>query len=78
MVRARLKQQAPSLLAQKGRGVYEEQGCAACHSIAGAGSAAGPDLSRFARQRDAEWMARFVSAPEAVKPGAEMPAHDAA
>ena len=75
-VRARLEQQALSPLAQKGRGVYEEQGCAACHSIAGAGSAAGPDLTKIARQRDAEWMTRFVTAPERVKPGAEMPAYD--
>ncbi|MEX0880676.1 MAG: cytochrome b N-terminal domain-containing protein [Thermoanaerobaculia bacterium] len=75
-VRARLEQQALSPLAQKGRGVYEEQGCAACHSIAGAGSAAGPDLTKIARRRDADWLARFITAPEKVTPGAEMPAYD--
>ncbi|MBI4537447.1 MAG: cytochrome c [candidate division NC10 bacterium] len=59
--------------AEGGRRVYETQGCSACHAIAGQGGAAGPDLSRVGRTRDAAWLARFTRDPEAVKPGSAMP-----
>lgn len=69
------RQELPPL-EERGRGVYEEQGCAACHAIAGAGSAAAPDLTKIARRRNAEWMARFITAPEKLNPKTEMPAYD--
>lgn len=62
---------APEL--QKGREVYEAQGCGACHMIGGEGGAAGPDLSKIGSGRDQEWLKRFVRDPEAVKPGSPMP-----
>lgn len=35
-------------LAQKGRAVFEENGCIGCHAIGGMGTAAGPTLTNFA------------------------------
>jgi cytochrome c oxidase subunit 2 len=58
---------------EAGRRIYEAQGCSACHAIRGQGGAAGPDLSRVGRTRDATWLARFTRDPEAVKPGSPMP-----
>jgi menaquinol-cytochrome c reductase cytochrome b/c subunit len=60
---------------ERGRQVYEAQGCAACHVIEGAGVPAGPDLSRIGSVRDAEWLRRFVTEPEAVEPRATMLAY---
>jgi len=75
-VRARLETEALSPLAQKGLMVYETQGCATCHTISGAGSAAGPDLTKVGRDRDARWLKGFILNPEAVNPDSEMPAYD--
>jgi cytochrome c oxidase subunit 2 len=58
---------------EAGKRIYEAQGCSACHSIRGQGGAAGPDLSRIGRTRDAAWLVRFTRDPEAVKPGSPMP-----
>jgi len=58
---------------QKGREIYEAQGCAACHIIDGQGGAAGPDLSKIGSLRDPEWLKRFIKEPQAVKPGSPMP-----
>lgn len=58
---------------QKGREIYEAQGCGACHMIAGAGGAAGPDLSRVGSVRDQHWLRRFIKDPQSVKPGSPMP-----
>jgi len=58
---------------QKGREVYEAQGCGACHIIDGQGGAAGPDLSRIGSLRDPGWLKRFTRDPETVKPGSPMP-----
>ena len=58
---------------QKGREVYEAQGCAACHMIRGEGGAAGPDLSKIGAARDENWLRRFIKNPQSVKPGSPMP-----
>ena len=58
---------------QKGRKVYEAQGCAACHIIRGEGGAAGPDLSKIGSVRDSDWLKRFIKDPQSVKPGSPMP-----
>jgi ubiquinol-cytochrome c reductase cytochrome b subunit len=57
----------------KGREVYEAQGCPACHVLKGAGSPAGPDLTKIGAKRDAEWLKRFMKEPTAVMPGSIMP-----
>lgn len=58
---------------QRGREVYEAQGCGACHMIRGEGGAAGPDLSKVGGVRDEEWLKRFVRDPQSVKSGSPMP-----
>lgn len=75
-VRAKLETEALPPEAQKGLQVYEEQGCAACHTINNAGGAAGPDLSRVGRQRTADWLRGFITDPTTVNPNSEMPAYD--
>jgi ubiquinol-cytochrome c reductase cytochrome b subunit len=72
-LRAELERQARSPLLRLGATVYEQQGCAACHTIAGAGGSAGPDLTGVGRKRDAAWLKKFVSNPSSVTPGTEMP-----
>ncbi|MFQ6617191.1 MAG: cytochrome b N-terminal domain-containing protein, partial [Fidelibacterota bacterium] len=63
-------------LALKGSGLYEEQGCAVCHTINGAGGAAGPDLSKAGRYRNTEWLKVFIKDPTTMNPDSEMPAYD--
>jgi len=48
--------------------------CAMCHMIDGEGAAAGPDLTRIGRDRDADWLRAWISNPEAIDPFASMPA----
>ncbi len=63
-------------LARRGLQVYEEQGCAVCHVVRGAGTAGGPDLTRIGRQRDEAWLTRFIPDPSAVNVSSEMPPYD--
>jgi ubiquinol-cytochrome c reductase cytochrome b subunit len=74
--RLRIEAEALPPLARRGLELYEEQGCAACHIIAGVGSPAGPPLDRVGRRRDPQWLARYVVAPESINPATEMPAFD--
>jgi ubiquinol-cytochrome c reductase cytochrome b subunit len=70
-----LMQAEASPQALQGREVYQEQGCASCHAIAGQGGAAGPDLSKVGARRDAEWLRRFISDPQGTKPDSIMPGY---
>lgn len=54
--------------AQKGKGVYEANGCATCHSIAGRGGDTGPDLTTIGAQRAAAMLR-----DEVLEPGANLP-----
>ena len=74
--RAQFEAEALSPRAQKGRQVYEEQACAACHSIGGVGGTAGPSLSSVGSQRDPEWLKRFIVNPAAAQPRSSMPSFD--
>ncbi|MBI3047813.1 MAG: cytochrome c [Acidobacteria bacterium] len=56
--------------------VYEDQGCAACHTARGTGGAGGPDLTTVGRRRDAAWLTAFVRNPSSVNPASEMPPYD--
>lgn len=76
VVRGKFKTKALSPKAQKGVRVYDEQGCAACHTINNAGGAAGPDLSKVGRQRDPAWLRRAIAEPATVDPNSAMPAYD--
>lgn len=59
-----------------GREVYQAQGCASCHAIAGRGSAAGPDLSKIGARRDREWLLDFIRDPRSINPGSIMPGYN--
>jgi ubiquinol-cytochrome c reductase cytochrome b subunit len=58
---------------QKGREVYDAQGCSACHILKGAGSAAGPELTKVGARRDVEWLKRFIKNPVSISPNSTMP-----
>jgi len=53
---------------QKGKQVYEASACATCHSIAGQGGNAGPDLTTIGAQRAAAMLRS-----ELLDPGANLP-----
>ncbi len=53
-----------------GKKLYQEQGCAGCHS--GAGGAA-PNLSKVGSQRDTAYLKSYVKNPKDTNPGAVMP-----
>lgn len=60
----------------KGQGLYQAQGCAACHKIAGQGGAVGPDLSdEGAKGRSAAWLIAQIRDPKAHNPASIMPAN---
>ncbi|HYP87258.1 MAG TPA: c-type cytochrome, partial [Polyangiaceae bacterium] len=70
---------------RRGRELVEGEPCALCHNIAGtrALGGVGPDLTHFASRatlaagsapNDREALARWLRAPAALKPGAQMPA----
>lgn len=74
--RAALEAEALPTVARKGLEVYEQQGCAACHTARGSGGAGGPDLTTVGRLRDAAWLKTFVQNPSAANPASEMPPYD--
>ena len=47
--------------------------CASCHMIDGEGSAGAPDLTNAGRTRDAKWLHEWISAPDEIDAGANMP-----
>lgn len=47
--------------------------CATCHMIDGEGGSAAPDLSHEGTKHDAMWLKDWISDPETVDPGANMP-----
>jgi cytochrome c oxidase subunit II len=70
--------------ARRGREVFLDAGCAACHAVRGTPAVArlGPDLTHVGSRRalgagttanDAPTLARWIAAPHAVKPGNRMP-----
>ena len=54
-----------------------DQHCAKCHARAGQpggpgiGGSRGPDLSKIGQTRDAEYLAKYIRNPQAVKPGSQ-------
>lgn len=69
-------EQALPASARMGKELYDGLGCASCHSIAGAGSGAGPDLTRVGSERNPAWLTRFFMDPGTVVPGGTMPKYD--
>ena len=63
----------PKLVAQ-GKTLFADQGCVGCHTIAGKGGKAGPNLTNEAsRHADIDWQIRHLKDPAKVTPGSTMP-----
>ena len=62
-----------SALVAKGRGLFREQGCYGCHTVAATGTAIAPDLSRIGAKRDEAFLARWLRNPSEQRPTAHMP-----
>jgi cytochrome c2 len=67
------RQEAIPLTAEVGEGLYALKRCSSCHAIDGVGGQIGCDLSRVARRREKDWMARWLLDPNEVRPGTRMP-----
>lgn len=73
-------------LAAQGKAVFDSQGCGSCHAVRGTGwqGNVGPDLTHVGGRESlgagipepvAVDFARWIAAPDAIKPGAEMPGY---
>jgi cytochrome c oxidase cbb3-type subunit 3 len=56
---------------QRGKQVYESNGCASCHSIDGHGGSSGPDLSDVGSVRSAAFLRDEITNPGENKPDGE-------
>lgn len=66
-----LAQTDPAPIA-KGKKVYEEKKCAACHAIKSTGGKVGPDLTVVGAMRDVQWLRQFMKDPKATDPKSKM------
>ena len=71
------KKDDPAAIAA-GKKVYEAQGCAGCHAIAGAGGMSGPELTKVGAdpKHTTKWLTEAVVSPKAHNPNSAMPAYD--
>lgn len=77
------KDEPSTELAQRGREVYQEQSCFACHAIAGEGGNTAPNLTGFAEREmlagilelNKENITKWVKDPQQVKGGVQMPSY---
>ncbi|MEW6143960.1 MAG: cytochrome c [Thermodesulfobacteriota bacterium] len=51
--------------AEAGKKLFQERGCAACHTI-GKGKLTGPDLAGVTERRDEEWLKKWLKSPETM------------
>lgn len=56
-----------------GQRVYQEQGCAACHTLNGIGGTSGPDLTTVGSLRDHDWLVGHFKDPEKYVRNSAMP-----
>ena len=63
----------PASLTQRGREVFRQYACRACHTSAGTGGRAAPDLDGVARRLRPGWVARFIEDPQAIDSLTPMP-----
>jgi len=70
------KQKAtPSADVAAGKKVYDANGCAACHAVAGKGGKTGPDLTKVGRKLKPAQLMKVVRNPKALKANSLMPAY---
>lgn len=70
-----LPSDTPTLTADAATGehIFRNKNCSGCHSILGSGGNGAPDLTSVIARRDPVWLARWLTNPQAVKPGTAMP-----
>jgi cbb3-type cytochrome oxidase cytochrome c subunit len=56
--------------------LVNQEDCLTCHALGDQGEKAGGRLEWIGARRNASWIAEYLADPEAVSPGAEMPAYD--
>ena len=60
-------------LTEKGKKVFQQAGCVACHKIQGQGGPTGPDLTHIGAIRtDQTWYWKFLRDPASVNPASRM------
>lgn len=57
----------------RGRMLFSEHGCAACHTIGAVGMPAGPDLSHVGSKYSVDHLRAWLSDPGSRRPWAHMP-----
>jgi cytochrome c551/c552 len=50
-------------LAKKGKTLFQNRGCMACHTIGKSGKMAGPDLAGVTERRSHDWLKRWLKNP---------------
>lgn len=58
---------------ERGKQLFQEMNCLACHRLWGQGGTVAPDLWEVANRREAEWIFRHFKNPQEVSPGTLMP-----
>ena len=53
--------------------IVKEKQCITCHTIGNEGGTVGPNLNQVGNRRSADWLRRWLTDPNAVKPGTKMP-----
>jgi mono/diheme cytochrome c family protein len=61
---------------ERGKTVYNENGCAACHVIGGIGGRTGPSLDGTGEKYDAEKLREILLNPQTLNPNTVMPAFE--
>jgi len=64
---------ALAVAAPSGRALFDAEGCAACHRIAGRGGNAGPDLTLVGFRHGPGWLDLWLSSPHVWKSDTQMP-----
>ncbi len=59
-----------------GRRLFQNKGCADCHSLGGKGGNLGPALDQVAKRHPPEWIVAHFRNPQAMTPGSLMPQFD--
>lgn len=62
-------------LVELGNSLYQEEGCANCHTINGIGSPVGPDLAGLDERRSLSWVHKYIEDPLVLKPDSAMPGY---
>ncbi|HUQ93784.1 MAG TPA: cytochrome b N-terminal domain-containing protein [Bryobacteraceae bacterium] len=57
----------------EGAMVYQQNRCAACHQVNGAGVKLGPELNGLSQRRDKDWIEGHFAEPQKFSPGTVMP-----